>query len=80
MRTTIELANERRARLLELAAQRGEKGFSALVREAIEVYLRSLEERVSRQRRALALEGTLRAAEAKALRERTNTLRREWRS
>jgi predicted DNA-binding protein len=40
MRTTIEIPDDQRARLLELAARRGEKGFSALVREALELYLR----------------------------------------
>lgn len=39
MRTTIELTDSRRAKLLEIAAQRGEKGFSHLVREAVERYL-----------------------------------------
>ena len=35
MRTTIELSDEHRARLLELAARRGEKGFSSIVEEAL---------------------------------------------
>ena len=39
MRTTIELTDRQRAKLLEIAAQRGEKGFSHLVREAVERYL-----------------------------------------
>jgi hypothetical protein len=33
---TIELSDAQRARLLELAAERGAKGFSELVREAID--------------------------------------------
>lgn len=39
MRTTIELPDEQRAKLLELAARRGEKGFSKLVQEAVAEYL-----------------------------------------
>ena len=39
MRTTIELDNEHRARLLDLAARRGLKGFSAIVQEALDQYL-----------------------------------------
>ena len=41
MRTTIEIKPEHRARLLELAARRGNKGFSELVGEALEAYLRA---------------------------------------
>jgi predicted transcriptional regulator len=36
MRTTIELKPEHRARLLELAARRGQKGLSAVIQEAID--------------------------------------------
>lgn len=39
MRTTIELSDEQRARLLEVAARRGEKGFSKLIQEAVDDYL-----------------------------------------
>jgi hypothetical protein len=35
MRTTIEMKLEHRAKLLELAAHRGAKGFSELVSEAL---------------------------------------------
>ncbi len=39
VRTTIELKPEHRARVVELAAKRGEKGFSTVVAEALELYL-----------------------------------------
>jgi hypothetical protein len=42
MRTTIELDDVHRAALLRLAAERGEKGFSRLVGEAVEAYLANL--------------------------------------
>lgn len=38
MRTTIELSDEHRSRLVELAARRGEKGFSPIVEEALDLY------------------------------------------
>ena len=41
MRTTIEIKPEHRAKLLELAARRGTKGFSELVGEALDAYLRA---------------------------------------
>ncbi len=37
MRTTIEIRDEHRAKLLEMAARRGEKGFSSIVSETIEL-------------------------------------------
>jgi hypothetical protein len=39
MRTTIEIKPEHRARILELAATRGDKGFSTVVAEALELCL-----------------------------------------
>ena len=41
MRTTIEIKPEHRAKLLELAARRGQKGFSHLIAEALEAFLRA---------------------------------------
>lgn len=39
MRTTILLTDEQRAKLIELAAQRGHKGYSKLVQDAVDAYL-----------------------------------------
>ncbi|HEV3456454.1 MAG TPA: hypothetical protein VHG32_07825 [Thermoanaerobaculia bacterium] len=39
MKTTIELEDEHRVKLLELAARRGGKGVSELMGKAIEIYL-----------------------------------------
>src|SRR5687767_14891424 len=55
MRTTIELTDLQRAKLLELAAQRREKGFSGLVQEAVDRYLAEEESRSERISAALAL-------------------------
>jgi len=79
MRTTIELKDEHRARLLELAARRGEKGFSAVIAEAIDHHLRWIDEAAGNRRRALDLRGTLSAAEADRLRRATGALRESWR-
>jgi len=81
MRTTVEITDEQRARLLALAARRGEKGFSGLVREAVEQYLAISEERERESRRSAALGalGSLSEEEAEALRSRVRTLREDWR-
>jgi hypothetical protein len=79
MRTTIELKPEHRSRLLALAAQRGEKGFSSVVGEALDVYLNAETDCEHRRQRALALQGRLKAREARQLRTRAAALRKEWR-
>ena len=79
MRTTIELPNTLRARLLELAARRGEKGFSNLVKEAVEAYLYGLEARESARRRAMEALGTVADEEGDRLEESVRRLRERWR-
>ena len=79
MRTTVEIKDEHRAKLLELAARRGEKGFSRLIGDAIEAYLRSIQERDRARRNALRLRGTVRRGEAQELRDRVEELRAVWR-
>lgn len=68
MRTTIELRDEHRARLLELAARRGEKGFSRLVAEALDEYLQREERQTEVRQTALAARGSLSEEEGEALR------------
>ena len=79
MRTTIELSDEHRARLLELAARRGEKGFSSIVEEALERYFAREERRREAVDRALAALGSLSPEEADRLDEEVTRLRRSWR-
>ena len=78
MRTTIELSQTHRAALLRLAAERGEKGFSRLVTEAVEAYLANLglsDERADAQR----LKGVLSEADAIELEKRVRAVRERWR-
>ena len=79
MRTTIEIPDEQRAKLLEAAARRGEKGFSSIVQEALADYFVAEEARQERVRRALGVIGRLDAAEAEALEKSIRKLRRSWR-
>jgi predicted transcriptional regulator len=79
MRTTIELKDESRAKLLEMAARRREKGFSAIIDEALDLYLRAAEAGEDRRRTALALRGRLGAREADRLRSAAAALRESWR-
>jgi predicted DNA-binding protein len=79
MRTTIELPDDLRARLLDLAARRGEKGFSGLVREAVTAYLAEVEGRSARVARATEALGTLSEDEAEEMRRSVTALRERWR-
>ena len=79
MRTTIELTEDQRAELLRLAAQRGMKGFSQLVQEAVNSYLDAQSSRTSLIEAALALKGVLKSNAADEFEERTKTIRENWR-
>ena len=79
MRTTVEIPDEQRARLLELAAERGEKGFSRLVQEALELYLRENGARRERVAAARATLGSFSEKDAESLRESVRVLREGWR-
>ncbi|MFO7893954.1 MAG: ribbon-helix-helix protein, CopG family [Longimicrobiales bacterium] len=79
MRTTVELPDEIRARLLEMAARRGERGFSGLVREALARYLDEEEERRRRAEEARSAIGSLSDESADALEESVRELRENWR-
>jgi len=79
MRTTVEIADEHRARLVELAARRREKGFSRIVSEAIEQYLRALDRAEADRRKVLKLRGSLSARQAECLETETTRIRGTWR-
>jgi predicted transcriptional regulator len=79
MRTTIEMKPEHRSRLLELAARRGEKGFSAVVAEALDLYLEGQKGQTTAIRRALSLKGSMSETEAAGLLDQTRRIRADWR-
>jgi len=79
MRTTVEIPDYQRAKLLEIATRRGLKGFSAIVQEAIENYLEEHLPRDERVQEALKVLGTLGDDEADALEASIAELRSRWR-
>jgi len=79
MRTTIEMKPEHRARLLELAASRGEKGFSNVVAEALDLYLQEQQSRAQAIKSALTMKGSISPKEAADLAAETQKLRANWR-
>lgn len=76
MRTTIEITDEQRARLLALAASRGLKGFSALVSEALDEYLKARRSDGEIIAAALATRGSLSDTEADELAAACATIRK----
>ena len=79
MRTTIEITAEQRSRLMALAARHNEKGFSRLVREAIDNYLDRQLGASEKIEKAVQLRGALSNDDAAALTEEANRLRESWR-
>lgn len=79
MRVTIEISDEQRVQLLEIAWHRGEKGFSKLVQEAIEEYLAEVAGEEKHVSVALAILGTLSEADAEQLAESVRKARKSWR-
>jgi predicted transcriptional regulator len=79
MRTTIEIADGQRARLLEIAGARGEKGYSRLVQEAIELFLKERQRKDGMVKAALAQRGALNDDEADEFERRIQQIREDWR-
>jgi hypothetical protein len=79
MRTTIEIRPDHRAKLLELAASRGEKGFSSVIAEAIDSYLAAEGENMRLRKNALRLSGKISGREADELLSKTRQTREFWR-
>jgi metal-responsive CopG/Arc/MetJ family transcriptional regulator len=79
MRTYVELADSKLRALRALAARRGYRGYSRLLAEAVDEYLKrhageADEERAARIAR---LEGSLSEGEARAMRKAVRDIRRE---
>jgi hypothetical protein len=79
VRTTIEMKPEHRSALLSLASRRGQKGFSAVLGEAIESFLRGEVEREKRRKALLSLGGSLSKKESDGLRNTVREIRESWR-
>jgi hypothetical protein len=78
MRTTVEITAEQHRALSALAQRRGERGFSRLVQEALDVYLSDREGEELEV--LLGLEGSLDEEEEREMRSRIDQARTSWRS
>jgi len=78
MRTTVEITDAQHRALSAVAQQRGLRGFSALVQEAVDAYLQDL--RADEVDLLLGLEGMLDDQEEKEVRSRIAATRQAWRA
>ncbi|OBI42941.1 hypothetical protein A5707_05710 [Mycobacterium kyorinense] len=78
MRTTVEITDQQHRALSAIAQRRGVRGFSALVQEALDAYLGSLN--TNETDLLLGLEGTLTDSETREVQSRINDVRARWRA
>ncbi len=79
MRTTIEMKPDHRARMMDIAVARGEKGFSNVVAEAVELYLARESSRAAVIEAALSLRGSMSASESDSMMNEVRKVRAAWR-
>jgi hypothetical protein len=77
MRTTVEIRDDQRLALLQLAHERGIRGFSDIVQEAIDFYL--AEHAEDDLRAALALRGSITDDQAAQMERRIAEAWATWR-
>jgi hypothetical protein len=73
------MKRKHRSALLALAAERGEKGFSSVLADAIQTYLDGESERVRQREEFESLKGSLSVEESEDLRSRARAMREHWR-
>jgi len=78
MRTTIELSDEHRSLLHSLAARRGLRGYSKVVQEAIEFYLKEEMGKEIDLGAVLNMRGSWDKAEVQRVKKRLAEIRRNW--
>ncbi len=77
MRTTIELPDDQRSILHFLAAQRGLRGYSKLIQEAIDFYIREKTEQKKNIKHLLKMRGTWIKKKSKRFKRDLREIRRK---
>jgi len=78
MRTTVEIPDRLRAALLTIAGKRGLRGYSQVVEEALDDYVRALTERDKDLAEILAMKGIWSDKDARETRQAVREVRRNW--
>jgi hypothetical protein len=78
MRTTIEISDKNRGILLSLAAQRGLRGYSSLIEEALDFYIEHRLKNAAEKIEILKMKGSWKTGETKRIKANLNQLRENW--
>ena len=78
MRTTIELSNDHRSSLHSLAARRGIRGYSKLIQEAVDLYIKEMTVKEGNAKLLLKMRGTWNKDDANAFSKKLREIRRNW--
>jgi len=78
MRTTIEISDRHRSILLSLAAQKGLRGYSGIIQEALDYYIAHQVKASDIKKDVLRMKGSWKAEEAEETRSRLAELRENW--
>ena len=78
MRTTIEISDKSRTILLSLAAQRGLRGYSRILEEALDYYIEHRLKNAPEKLDILKMKGSWRGEETKKTKARLNEVRGNW--
>ena len=77
MRTTIEISDKHRSALLSIAAQKGLRGYSKIIEDAIEHYINDREKLTGVKESVLAMKGGW-GKEAAEIKTGIKELRKNW--
>jgi hypothetical protein len=78
VRTTIEISDKSRSILLSLAAQRGLRGYSRILEEALDYYVEHRLKNAPEKADILKMKGSWRGEETKKTKARLNEVRGNW--
>ncbi len=78
MRTTIEFSDDHRSALHSLAAQRRLRGYSKLIEEAIDLYIKERAKQDNGVKSLLRMKGTWSKEEARRVRKRLEEIKENW--
>ncbi len=78
MRTTIEISDRQRSVLVALSAQRGLRGYSELIEEAVDKYIEAQAKDPEIKEKVLSLQGSWKKGEAEQVKARLLELREKW--
>jgi metal-responsive CopG/Arc/MetJ family transcriptional regulator len=78
MRTTIELSNDHRSSLHSLAARRGLRGYSKLIREAVDLYIQEMNAKEGSAEHLLSMRGSWNKEDARAFQKKLREIRKNW--